>query len=267
MRHILFLSVLFLFCLTANAKKDYVEIKTPSMVEFLKNWYGLEPNEKGYYSMDSLHRVYFYKVTELPLPPEFKYLRNLSNIVVFTSENNNILDFSPFEDIFIGYLEIKSLVKVKVIMGKQDRLKHLVLYSNCVGLDIKKCTNIERLVCFKNNKLEDLDLSNNLYLKYIDCDNNKLTSLDLRNNLYLEVLICSHNQLEYLDLSQNDRLKELDCSYNKFRSLEDLLLPKSVTHFYFSPCGNFRERPQNFYIDSFPNLEILQLEEIQIKVK
>ena len=268
MRHIFILLVLFLFCLIAKAENEYVEIKTPSMVEYLKEWYKIQPNKDGFYSMDSLSRVTCYIVRELPLPLEFKYLRNVSLVMVSTKDNDNILDFSPFENNLTGYLDIKSFVRVKVIMGKQDRLRHLVLYSNCVGLDIRKCANIERLICYnKSNELEDLDLSKNLYLKYIDCGNNKLTSLDLSKNLYLEELRCNHNQLESLDLSKNVRLKILDCSYNKFRSLKDLSLPKSLTHFYFFPCDNFRERPQRFYIDSFPNLKILQLGEFQINVR
>ena len=237
------------------------------MVSFLKSRYNIQPNKDGLYSMDSLSGVSSFIVRELPLPPEFKYLRNLSLVGVINNGIDCELDFSPFENNFRGYLEIKSVVKVKVIMGKQDRLTHLVLYSNCVDLDISGCANIERLNCYKSNALENLDLSKNLQLKYLNCGNNKLTYLDISNNLYLEELMCNGNQLESLDLSKNVRLRELDCSYNKFRSLEDLSLPKSITHFYFFPCDNFRARPQRFYIDSFPNLKILQLGEIQIKVK
>lgn len=263
----LLLSLFLCVCFTAKATDEYVEIKTPSMIEYLKVRHEILPNKDGLYSMDSLSRVRSYLVRELPLPAEFKYLRNLREVRVFTKNDDNILDFSPFEDIFKEFLQITSYVKVKITMGKQDSLKHLFIYSKCVGLDIKECVSLERLFCYKNNEIDTLDLSCNLSLKHLDCGNNKLTSLDLSNNLYLEKLICNGNQLKSLDLSKNVRLKELDCSYNKFRSLKDLSLPKSITHFYFFPCDNFRESPQRFYIDSFPNLEILQLGEMQIKVK
>ncbi len=245
------LMLLMSICYTIRALDRYVEIKTPSMVEFLKNWYGLEPNEKGFYSIDSLQKVYRYKVTELPLPEEFKYLKNVSDISIHLDDINNcskgnILDLRPFPHQFNKYLAIVSLSPLKmIILGEESDLTMLVVRYNCEELDVSKCINLKKLIC----------------------NNSGLKKLNLGDNINLEELDCSKNKLKYLDLSQNKNLKRLNCSSNLFARMDSLLLPKSIIDLNF--MGNkFSSWPQYFYVKSYPKLEILQLNsDVTIKFK
>lgn len=240
---------MFLFCLTTNAEKNYVEIITPSMVEYLKNWFGIEPNEKGLYSMDTLQRVYRYNVTELPLPLEFRYLKNIGVINVVLDPKNEdqdrVLDLRPFANQFGDYLHIKSLSSYKLLMGEETKLTMLVIGYNCEELDISKCINLEKLIC-KQNMLE---------------------KLDLKNNVNLEELDCSQNRLKYLDLSYCKKLRRVDCSGNLFATMDSLLLPSSVVDLKVTE-NKFSRWPQFFYVRSYPKLENLQLNsDVIIKLK
>lgn len=238
-------------CYKIKASDEYVEIKTPSMVEYLKEWYKIHPNKDGLYSMDSLQRVYRYKVTELPLPQEFKYLKNISNISIILDKSKNdskenILDLRPFPHQFNKYLAIVSLSPIKkIIVGEESDLSMLVIRYNCQELDISNCTGLRKLVC----------------------RNSGLKKLNLKDNVNLEELDCSQNQLECLDLSQNKRLQQVDCSNNFFSTMDSLLLPRSIVNLTF--VGNkFSRRPQYLYLKSYPKMEILHVsDDIIIRFK
>ena len=77
----------------------------------------------------------------------------------------------------------------------------------------------------RNNRITSLDVSGNIYLKWLICSTNLLTSLDLSHNVNLTHLDCIDNKLTGLDLSHNVNLTFLDCSYNQ---LTDLDLTKNI---------------------------------------
>ena len=77
----------------------------------------------------------------------------------------------------------------------------------------------------RNNRITSLDVSGNIYLKWLICSANLLTSLDLSHNVNLTHLDCIDNKLTGLDLSHNVNLTFLDCSYNQ---LTDLDLTKNI---------------------------------------
>ena len=65
--------------------------------------------------------------------------------------------------------------------------------------------NLTHLICF-NNKLTDLDVSQNTALQCLICYENKLTSLDLSKNTELIQLECYRNKLMCLDLNNCTKL-------------------------------------------------------------
>jgi len=84
---------------------------------------------------------------------------------------------------------------------------------------IEAFVNITQLYC-SNNQLNNLDLSNNTALEYLNSDNNPLRSLNLSKNTALQRLYCENNQLRSLDLSKNTALQRLYCENNQLSSLD-----------------------------------------------
>ena len=84
---------------------------------------------------------------------------------------------------------------------------------------IEHFTSLTKLYC-SNNKLTELDLSQNTRLTELMCDSNQLTALDLSQNTDLKILNCNYNQLTALDLSKNTLLTNLDCNNNQLTALD-----------------------------------------------
>ncbi|CAI2180889.1 20223_t:CDS:2 [Funneliformis geosporum] len=67
-----------------------------------------------------------------------------------------------------------------------------------------------------NKNLEgELDLSDFINLRELDCSHNHLVSLEINNCYNLREIKCYKNKLNRLDLSQLTNLEKLDCPYNQ----------------------------------------------------
>ncbi len=84
---------------------------------------------------------------------------------------------------------------------------------------IEKFTNLELLYC-TNNKLTNLDFSQNLEMVNLFCNQNQLTALDVSNNKNIKVLNCFVNKLTSLDISQSKNLEVLYCGFNQLTTLD-----------------------------------------------
>ena len=88
-------------------------------------------------------------------------------------------------------------------------------------------TSLKALDC----NLEEVDVSKNTELVYLDLNENKLKSIDLSNNTKLESLYLRENQLTAIDLSKNTELKEVYLENNRLTSL-DLTGLKKLANVY-----------------------------------
>lgn len=93
-------------------------------------------------------------------------------------------------------------------------------------IDLSDCPSLKRLdIKSSLGELnEELDLSAQKDLVYLDCSGGALVQLNLEHNSKLEVLKCAGNQLTGLSISHLKQLKELDCSRNKLSQLDVQLL-------------------------------------------
>jgi hypothetical protein len=109
----------------------------------------------------------------------------------------------------------------KVLTNSVNKLTSLdVSSSTIVDLTgIQDFTELTKLSCYYN-KLNTLDLSNNILLTELDCFNNQLTSLDLSKNILLKSIRCSDNQLTSLDISNSTNLLYLSCESNQLANLD-----------------------------------------------
>ena len=89
-------------------------------------------------------------------------------------------------------------------------------------IDLSDCPSLKRLdIKSSLGELnEELDLSAQKDLVYLDCSGGALVQLNLEHNSKLEVLKCAGNQLTGLSISNLKQLKELDCSQNQLTELD-----------------------------------------------
>ncbi|MGI6077367.1 MAG: hypothetical protein ACOYCB_04285 [Fastidiosipilaceae bacterium] len=151
------------------------------------------------------------------------------------SKNNNLINFFCSGYFFnkvnfganptIKRLGIESVGKTKFDLSKFKNLDSFAcIDAEYKYLSLRDNPNLENLVIYYDNelsqKIETLDISQNINLKYLVCLSCHLPSLDISNNPNLEVLYCDDNQLSTLDLSNNLNLKELVCSNNQLTTLD-----------------------------------------------
>ena len=91
-------------------------------------------------------------------------------------------------------------------------------YANLVGL--KYFPNLQTLICFDND-MDELNLSENPELIYLDCSQNNLkNTLDLSKNKKLKTLICRNNKIETLNLENNVALEKLEFTNNRVKNID-----------------------------------------------
>jgi len=105
------------------------------------------------------------------------------------------------------------------------------------------------------SKLNNLNVSNCLKLKEIDCSENELTELDLTNLTDLEMLNCVFNQLTNLDLSNLFNLKELYCRDNYLISINYPPNPEKLIE--LSIRNNNLDKQNLSIFSKFTNLQTL----------
>ncbi|GEM_PF-6500699 len=84
---------------------------------------------------------------------------------------------------------------------------------------IEHLKNLKVLYC-PDNEIENVDLSKNKMLTYVNLDNNKLTELDLSNHEKLDTLYCSSNNLTKIDVSSDSSLLYFHCYSNAIESID-----------------------------------------------
>ena len=115
--------------------------------------------------------------------------------------------------------EREAVTEIKV--GRTDY--NDTQYDNLAGL--KYFPNLQTLICFDND-MEELNLSENTELIYLDCSQNNLrNTLDLSKNKKLKTLICKNNRIETLNLENNVALEKLEFTNNR---VKDINLSKNI---------------------------------------
>ena len=112
--------------------------------------------------------------------------------------------------------------KIASLEGIQyfTNLTYLSCYNNkLTELDVTQNPALIWLYC-SPNQLTELDVTQNPMLEELECYWNKLTELDVTHNPALEYLICYNNQLTELDVTQNPALEYLWCYSNQLTTLD-----------------------------------------------
>ena len=138
---------------------------------------------------------------------------------------------------------------IRVVSGTTDRdyladtvftMRSIQVPADDTVMDIYGAVKVFQ--CYGNqNNVTALDLSQNPYLKKVECTgnalrevifgglnlletlvlgSNNLTSIDLSHSPYLTLFDCQRNNISALDLSHNTALQSLSCDHNNLSSLD-----------------------------------------------
>ncbi|CAM4282539.1 T9SS type A sorting domain-containing protein [Flavobacterium terrigena] len=116
--------------------------------------------------------------------------------------------------------------------------------SNIPNLNLSQNLNLKYLFC-TNNNLITLNLGSNINLQQVDCSNNDITNIDLTQNTGLKKIICNNNQITSLNLLQNNSLNYINCKNNQ---ITNLILPASSNQITYLDCS----------INQIPTLDLSQ---------
>lgn len=128
---------------------------------------------------------------------------------------------SGFEqELIYQNIDSDGVVNGQVLTSDIDNITELIIEDGYYIEDltgIQDFTNLEKLVILYSG-ITELDVSQNLQLKILDCSSNNLTTLDVSSNTLLEELhignygidVAPFNMIQEIDLSQNPNIKILD---------------------------------------------------------
>lgn len=144
-----------------------------------------------------------------------------------TAQITNIPD-QGFEQHLINLnIDSDGIINGQVLTSDIENITELIIDgSNSPYLTdltgIQDFTSLEKLVILYTY-IAELDVSQNLQLKELDCSSNELTSLDVSSNTLLEKLYCGNygidvapfNMIEEIDLSNNPNIYDFN-AYDMF---------------------------------------------------
>lgn len=143
-------------------------------------------------------------------------------VVTVDAQTTNIPD-QNFEQALIDFgIDSDGIINGQVLNSDIENVTTLELsyFDNVSFINdltgLEGFTNLEEL-SVNYMEITELDISQNLQLKYLDCSNNNLTSLDVSNNSLLEYLDIGNNGLDVgpfnyfteIDLSNNPNIKTI----------------------------------------------------------
>lgn len=133
-----------------------------------------------------------------------------------------------------GYIVRENVTKINVnnkivdLQGIELLTSLQELYCNDSGLthlDVSQNVNLKRLYCHsygessRQNRITELDLSNNKKLVEVSCEGNELTTLIIGELPALQTLDCSRNSLRELEAVNCAKLTQLNCEENQLNTL------------------------------------------------
>src|SRR5690606_28864100 len=143
-------------------------------------------------------------------------------VIGYTAKAQYTLIADPFFEQELIYQNIDSdgVINGQVLTSDIETVTELIMEDG-YGIEdltgIQDFTNLEKLVILYS-ELTELDVSQNLQLKILDCSSNNLTTLDVFSNTLLEELhignygidVGPFNMIQEIDLSHNPNIKILD---------------------------------------------------------
>ena len=150
---------------------------------------------------------------------------NLNNTSGFIHDLSGIEGFINLDTLIcrqqtLNQIDLSANTKLKYLDVYQADL-HSLDVSNLPLLEVLKCGNEVQFdyVCDCFNNIDTLDLTNNLYLRKLECNNNGLNNLLLPNSSNLEYIEAVYNNMITFDATILPNLKYLDLSFDNLQNI------------------------------------------------
>jgi len=138
-----------------------------------------------------------------------------------------------FEDFSKTYIPDDNFEQYLIENGYDDILDDSVLTTNITDIEYLDVSNrnissligiedmpyLSTLVCYDNN-IDEIDLTQNSALTYLDIFNNNLTEIDVTQNSALNTFYASENNLTEIDVTQNTNLEYFGCWGNNLSTID-----------------------------------------------
>lgn len=176
------------------------------------------------------------------------------------------LDSAPVNG-FVPTANISSVTSLGIPVKSISDLTGIEAFTSLMFLDcsnnrlsnlnVSQNTNLIQLFC-SGNQLTNLNVSNLTNLNILWCNNCGLSNLNVSRNTQLISLVCNNNQLTALDVSKNINLNVLVCENNELTSI-DITKNTKLSKFQ---CGN--NLLSNLNVSQNINLDFLSCEQNQL---
>ena len=147
-------------------------------------------------------------------------INTIDSILIF----GNISDFTGIEDftaLEVLILFLSNNPGISILDVSNNLLLRKLTAQNCFfDTTLLNTSNNIALTHLTLEGISNLDLSNNINLKYLNVTGHSLSNLDLSSNSLLETLICSGNQIDSLNLSQNTSLTHIEAGSSNLKNLD-----------------------------------------------
>ncbi|MBR9832918.1 hypothetical protein GYB57_12280 [bacterium] len=145
---------------------------------------------------------------------DFSSLSNLETLVFPSAKDLNLSNNQRLK-----YLDC-SYSSGKIDVSNNPELEFL----SCKGqstLDIRNSPKLTYLKCIGNaNKLDSIDLSNNVDLIRLDLWMNNISNIDLSSNTLLQHVELGYNSLINIDFTNNNKITYLSCGGPNLRNID-----------------------------------------------
>ena len=159
----------------------------------------------------------------------------LSRIGYLDCSNQNIKSTKGIEKLTgLDSLNLSDNELTSIDFSKNEVLRKVIIKNNQLTSVVKNTVSLHEFNV-ENNKLSEINVSDNVNLKSLTVSSNKLTSIDVSSNTNLERLTLNSNIISDIDLSSNVALEILEMAGNKISSID---LSKNISLTTVSLNGN-----------------------------
>ncbi len=127
----------------------------------------------------------------------------------------------------LNFPDATFLTYVKTLNGADDGIFTEAELAGITEINVK----------YKNSIADLTGIEHFTSITKLDCRNNKIKQLDLSNNVLLEIVICSVNSLQILNVTNNPALTELQCYSNTELTSLDVSNNTELRALYTQACG------------------------------
>lgn len=173
---------------------------------------------------------------------DLEKLYNLAGLEYLTSLETLVINYPKIENI-----DISNNIKLKnITIINGDKLKNIdfsnnvdleriiLTYTHLENLNLSNCPKLEYLEmgagAIEESLIKELDLSNCKELKHLGIGGNKIEFIDLSENINLEYVKITNGNLKKIILPENSKIKTLSLFDNEIEKIEDIINFETATN-------------------------------------